>query len=94
MKSVYAAAQRLKMDRAARECVRFLATNINLETCLEVRASLSGITGEADLVKAVDEFIDANMNQLQMGRALMGLPRICVEVLHGSKDEMEAAQAR
>ena len=70
MRSVYGAAVRLKMDRAACECARFLASNINLETCLDIRG-MSGISRLKDLVGQVDGFIEANMEQLQVSRQMI-----------------------
>jgi hypothetical protein len=52
------------MDRAACKCARFLASNINMDTCLDIRG-MSGISRLKDLVGQVDEFIEANMEQLQ-----------------------------
>ena len=63
-------AVRLKMDGAACECAKFLASNIDLETCLEIRG-MSGISRLKDLVEQVDGFIEANMEQLQSSRQMI-----------------------
>jgi hypothetical protein len=39
VKPVYLAAMRLKMDRAAAECARFLASHLDLGSCLEIRSA-------------------------------------------------------
>ena len=45
VKPVYLAALRLKMDRAAAECARFLASHLDLCSCLEIR-SVPGVTNK------------------------------------------------
>lgn len=48
-----------------------------------------------NLVGKVDDLIaSANLEQLQNNREFLALPRFCVEVLHVSKEERDAAQAR
>lgn len=93
VKSVYVAAMRLKMDRVARECINFMTDerNLDLDTCLELRA-LPGVGRMKDLVVQVDEFIDKNLKALIKTQRLLSLDRICVEVLHSSKEEHDLAQ--
>jgi hypothetical protein len=45
VKPVYLAALRLKMDRAAAECARFLASHLDIGSCLEIR-STPGVTNK------------------------------------------------
>lgn len=46
-----------------------------------------------NLVACVDEHIaKADLEQLQNNREFLALPRFCVEVLHSSKDEIDAVQ--
>ena len=40
----------------------------------------------------MDEFIETNLEQLGETRQLRALPRICLEVLHLSKEERDAVQ--
>jgi len=39
LKAVYTAASKLRLDRAANECARFMASNMDLSSCLELRSS-------------------------------------------------------
>ena len=45
-----------------------------------------------DLMSCVDEFIEGNMDLLGESRELRALPRICLEILHLTKEERDAAQ--
>ena len=125
------ASLRLRMDRITTECARFLLSQLDLASCLDLR-SMPGVApeifaipdvgtglstagakntsmsnalveeGETDLDKnsckridllaKVDEFIETNLEQLGETRQLRALPRICLEVLHLSKEERDAAQ--
>ena len=75
VKSVYLAAVRLRMDTAARECANFLLSNIDVESCLELR-SLPGIARMCDFVEKVDHFIDDNMDAILKTRKLTLLDRL------------------
>merc|ERR1712223_602527 len=44
-----------------------------------------------DLMDKIDDFIETNLEQLSETRQLRALPRICMEVLHLSKEERDAA---
>uniref|UniRef100_A0A0K2TN40 BTB domain-containing protein n=1 Tax=Lepeophtheirus salmonis TaxID=72036 RepID=A0A0K2TN40_LEPSM len=90
---VYAAAIRLKMDNVSSECARFLCSNLDLTTCFETRA-LTGIICSklsSDLLSKVDKFIADNLMALRESRELRSLPRICLEILHNSKEGLESA---
>ncbi len=96
-KSVYVAAVRLRMDRVAGQCAEFLCSNLGLDNCLELR-SLPGVSRRAEIVREVDAFIEQNVERLCLSAtqsgAIASMDKICVEVLHGSKEEMELAQDR
>lgn len=48
-----------------------------------------------NLVGCVDDLIaSANLEQLQNNREFLALPRVCVEILHPSKEERDTVQAR
>ena len=81
------------MERVERECGRFLAENINVETCLELR-NTSGFSRLPDMVEKVDRFISAEMESLTGKRSLMSLPRLEVEVLHSCREEIQASQSK
>ncbi len=111
------------MERAVRQCAEFLAQNLDLRTCLELRA-LPGVARRKDIVHDVDAFIDKNIEALLRGAmpgdsdgevggvgsgvrngdgssngsssgvGLASVDRVCVEVLHGSREELELAQSR
>ena len=51
VKPVYLAAMRLKMDRAAAECAKFLASHLDLGSCLEIR-SAPGVTTNSKKCKS------------------------------------------
>jgi len=94
VKCVYVAASRLRMDRAALACASFLRQHMDTANCLELRA-LPGVSSLTDLVKSVDAFIEANVDELVAnGRELASLERIRVEVLHARREELEMTQAR
>ncbi len=54
VKPVYTAALRLKMDRVAAECARFLASHLDLGSCLEIR-STPGVTNKIKTKPENDE---------------------------------------
>ena len=125
------AALRLRMDRVTTECARFLLSQLDLASCLDLR-SMPGVAPELfaipdidkdlnvlngkdesnvtsssdeaepdldknsckriDLMDRIDDFIDTNLELLSETRQLRALPRICLEVLHLSKEERDAAQ--
>ena len=128
------ASLRLRMDRVTTECARFLLSQLDLASCLDLR-SMPGVAPElfeipdrgigintsnimngsnsngqteaanasttdsdkkgrkkVDLLATVDEFIETNLEQLGETRQLRALPRICLEILHLSKEERDAAQ--
>ncbi len=97
VKSVYMAAVHLRMDRAARQCADFLSAHLDLRSCLEVRA-LPGVSRRLDVVRSVDAFIRRNMDELlrtlPQNGVLTALDKVKVEVLHASREELEAARAR
>ena len=93
MKSVYVTAVRLRMERVASECASFLSEHLDLQSCLELRA-LPGVARHSDLVRIVDDFIDRNMDELLKMPNIMAMDRVCVEVLHATKEEIEMAQAK
>ena len=125
------AAMRLRMDRVTTECARFLLSQLDLASCLDLRSmpgvapelfaipdidkelntvngkdesNLTSSSDEAetdvdknnckriDLMDRIDDFIETNLDQLSQTRQLRALPRICLEVLHLSKEERNAAQ--
>ena len=45
-----------------------------------------------DLMDKIDDFIDSKLDQLSETKQLRDLPRICLEVLHLSKEERDAVQ--
>ncbi|XP_059092667.1 influenza virus NS1A-binding protein homolog isoform X2 [Tigriopus californicus] len=92
IRTVFLAAIRLRMERASHECAKFLADHINVETCLELR-NMPGITKLTDLVNKVDSYIQSNFGSIQESRGMMALPRICIEVLHNTKVDIEAAKS-
>ena len=123
------ASLRLRMDRVTSECARFLLSQLDLASCLDLR-SMPGVAPELfaiqdsdndlktkrddpnltaakdeaepdsektsgkkiDLMDKIDDFIECNMDQLSETRQLRALPRICMEVLHLSKEERDAVQ--
>ena len=131
------ASLRLRMDRVTKECARFLLSQLDLASCLDLR-SMPGVAPElfafrdvdneeesrivvngkhgttldgsaeenrkdsgqkeiryrkkSDLLSKVDEFIETNLEQLGETRQLRALPRICLEILHLTKEERDAAQ--
>ena len=124
------ASLRLRMDRVTAECARFLLSQLDLASCLDLR-SMPGVAPELfalpdidkkirpsdskedltsnatngdidsdlertgrkriDLMDKIDDFIETNLEQLSETRQLRALPRICMEVLHLSKEERDAA---
>ncbi|CAB4056548.1 IVNS1ABP [Lepeophtheirus salmonis] len=65
----------------------------HLTTCFETRA-LTGIICSklsSDLLSKVDKFIADNLMALRESRELRSLPRICLEILHNSKEGLESA---
>ena len=124
VKPVYIAAVRLKMDRVASECARYMLSHLDLGSCLEMRSmpfsgrekktaaascngdlkkvdtvtngTSNGSTGSSggDFLSEVDKFIEMNFDQLRESRELRSLPRICLEILHLTKEEKEMAIAR
>ena len=50
------------------------------------------VSKRIDLMDRIDDFIETNLEQLSETRQLRALPRICLEVLHLSKEERDAAQ--
>ena len=132
------ASLRLRMDRVTTECARFLLSQLDLASCLDLR-SMPGVAPElftirdvddqkaiqniannkngtttlnalpeesrkdsdkqdlngrkkSDLLSKVDEFIETNLELLGETRQLRALPRICLEILHLTKEERDAAQ--
>ena len=88
-KSVYLAAVRLRMGRVEGQVAHFMCRNIGLQTCLELR-SLPGVSRRPEIVRVVDAFIEDNVERLYEDAALLqGVDRLRVEVLHGSREELE-----
>ena len=120
VKPVYMAAIRLKMERVANECARYMLSHLDLSSCLELRSmpgiapypsdskmnNLNGLpssnhdmapqtfSDNIDFIGKLDEYIELNFEQLAESRELRALPRICLEILHLSKEEKEMAVAR
>jgi len=90
---VCAAAVRLKMYRVASECARFLSSNVNLDNCLELRSMAAIMSRMPELAERVDAFVSEHIGVLRESRAFFALPRIDVEVLCATRDELEVAAA-
>ena len=60
VKSVYAAAARLKMERVINHCARFLVDHLDPATAIEIR-SLPGIQRKPELAARVDSFLAAQV---------------------------------
>ena len=56
--------------------------------------NVNDVAEDIDFVAQVDEFIELNFDRLCESRELRGLPRVCLEILHLSKEEKEQALAR
>jgi hypothetical protein len=63
VKSVYAAAARLKMERVVNHCARFLVDHLDPATAIEIR-SLTGIQRNPELVSKVDSFLASQVQPL------------------------------
>ena len=63
VKSVYAAAARLKMERVVNHCARFLVYHLDPATAIEIR-SLTGIQRNPELVSKVDSFLASQVQPL------------------------------
>lgn len=88
VKTVYLAATRLRMDRAARKCGEYLVRNLKPENSIGIR-SVPGLANDADLVAVVDNYIQQEVVDVLKSKELHALQRIQVEVLRSSKEEME-----
>ena len=62
VKSVYAAAARLKMERVVNHCARFLVDHLDPATAIEIR-SLKGIQRNAQLAARVDSFLASQVSR-------------------------------
>lgn len=60
MKSVFVAANQLKIDRVVKVCGAHLVNNLNIENAIDIRA-LHGISKDKLLVAKVDAFISQNV---------------------------------
>ena len=64
VRSVYSAAVRLKMDKVAGTCAEWLVSNLDTQSCLEVRA-IPGVAADTQLVKVIDQFIVRHVSGLK-----------------------------
>ncbi|KAB7494902.1 Influenza virus NS1A-binding-like protein B [Armadillidium nasatum] len=85
-KAMYIAAYKLKMEGIAKSCGEHLVNSLTPDSCLAVRA-LPGIATNTRLVSIVDQYIQQQTDLLQVTRDTLGVPKILLNVIHGSKDE-------
>jgi len=92
VKSVYAAAARLKMERVLNHCARFLVDHLDPATAIEIR-SLTGIQRNPELVSKVDSFLASQISTLATTPALRNLPLVQVELLATTREEIGLREA-
>lgn len=56
MKSVFLAANQLKMERVSKICAQHLIKHLNVDNCIEIR-SLPGIARNKEFMQNIDAFI-------------------------------------
>ncbi|XP_043237757.1 influenza virus NS1A-binding protein homolog isoform X1 [Amphibalanus amphitrite] len=87
VRSVYSAAVRLKMDKVAAACAQWLVNNLDIHSCLEIRA-IPGIVADTQLVKVIDEFIVRHFAEMVSTKQMMKLPQVKVELLTPALEEV------
>lgn len=88
VKSVFVAANQLKIDRVVKVCGAHLVNNLNIENAIDIRA-LHGISKDKSLVAKVDAFISENFNEIVKTSGFLSLPCVQIEVLSQSEAEMK-----
>lgn len=91
VKTVYMAALRLKMDRAAQKCGEYLVANLKPENCIGIR-SIPGLSKDPNLASAIDAYIQKEIAAVSHSKELHALPRVQVEVLRNSQGEIDVSQ--
>ncbi|XP_076058163.1 influenza virus NS1A-binding protein-like [Oratosquilla oratoria] len=92
VKSVYIAANRLKMETAARKCGEYLAAHLSPETCLAIRA-IPGIASNKQLVKQIDNFIQQQHDLLLVTRDTKGVVKLQLTVMVSKDDAAVTGRA-
>ncbi|XP_037083607.1 influenza virus NS1A-binding protein homolog A-like isoform X2 [Pollicipes pollicipes] len=87
VRAVYSAAARLKMDRVARRCAEWLVSNLDTQSCLEIR-SISGVASDSQLVKVADDFIVLHFAEMVATKQMLKLPQVKVELLTPALEEV------
>jgi len=87
VRSVYAAAVRLKMDRVGRRCAEWLVSNLDTQCCLEIRA-IPGVAGDTQLVTVIDQFIVRHFSEMLSTKQMLKLSQLRVELLTPALEEV------
>ncbi|XP_064119983.1 influenza virus NS1A-binding protein homolog B-like [Macrobrachium nipponense] len=86
VKSVFIAANRLKMETVSHACGEYLVAHLTPESCLGIRA-IKGIASNAKLAERIDEYIQQQSDLVLVTRDAMGVPKLQVSVIHITQDE-------
>lgn len=86
VKSVFIAANRLKMEAVSHSCGEYLVAHLTPETCLGIRA-INGVASNPDLAARIDEFIKEQNDLVLVTRDAHGVPKLQVSIIHMTHDE-------
>lgn len=86
VKTVFIAANRLKMETVAQSCGEYLVAHLTPESCLSIRA-INGIASNPHLAERIDEFILQQSDLVLVTRDALGVPKLQVSVIHMTHDE-------
>ncbi|XP_045467411.1 influenza virus NS1A-binding protein homolog A-like isoform X2 [Harmonia axyridis] len=87
VKSVFLAANQLKMERVSKICAQHLIKHLNVDNCIEIR-SLPGIARNKEFMQHIDAFIAKEFTQVSKLNNILNLHCIQIEILSQSKEEM------
>ncbi|KAK9872409.1 hypothetical protein WA026_017869 [Henosepilachna vigintioctopunctata] len=87
VKTVFLAANQLKMERVSRICAQHLIKHLSVDNCIEIR-SLPGLSRNKEFIQHIDAFIAKEFNKVSKLNNVLNLHCIQIEILSQSKEEM------
>ncbi|KAL3287512.1 hypothetical protein HHI36_001981 [Cryptolaemus montrouzieri] len=87
VKSIFLAANQLKMERVSRICAQHLIKHLSVDNCIEIR-SLPGIARNKEFIQHIDAFIAKEFSKVSKLNNVLNLHCIQIEILNQSKEEM------
>lgn len=87
VKSVFLAANQLKMERVSRICAQHLIKHLSADNCIEIR-SLPGIAKNKEFIQHIDTYIAKEFDKVSKLNNVLNLHCIQIELLNQTKEEM------